>query len=326
MAIVIYECDRCQRIIQLPQNQQGLEVMGKCIITESCHGNLIQQKVLQSYKTGQPTAFEPGLSDWVQRRVLFTGVQDIKVTVWSIEHDLGVNPAVEVYTNDLNGRLKQADSDTFVVTYIDTNNLTITFTVPVDGIVQCIARSTAPLLSQVASAAVAPAPRQLTTKGILTIAVTDLTLTTLGVIQFLSPTSGLPLVATPLVFSGLPSLVSPWGTVDTISMSGVVYKVKTVDIQAIIDTLSIPDFSPWYFASFSSDTLPTPTPLQFSDVQLLLSNAPFATIDKDLVEIVPSVNVSLPQSSKSTIETKGELYVLPDLIKQVYPPIKFQTS
>src|ERR1700675_4297703 len=100
MAIVIYECDRCKRTIQMPQNTQGLEVMGNCIITESCHGNLQFQQTLQTYKTGQPTPIAQGLEDWVQRKALFTFKQTLKNTIWKVDHGMGINPSVKVYAFD----------------------------------------------------------------------------------------------------------------------------------------------------------------------------------------------------------------------------------
>ncbi|KKL11760.1 hypothetical protein LCGC14_2542580, partial [marine sediment metagenome] len=36
MAIVVYKCDLCQRKIELAQNKEGLEVTGRCIITDGC--------------------------------------------------------------------------------------------------------------------------------------------------------------------------------------------------------------------------------------------------------------------------------------------------
>lgn len=318
MAIVVYQCDRCKRTIQLPQNVQGLEVMGKCIITESCHGDLQFQKVLQTYKTGQPTPIAAGLEDWVQRKVLFTFTQKLKNSVWKVDHGLGVNPSVKIFAFDVMGNLSPKDPISIV--YNDENNLTITFNDQETGIAQCIARSTAPLGGNIQTTTAAPPPISISANGFLTIATPDLTNPATMVLQFLMGTSFLPLTTANLLFSLIPSISSPWGDTDTISIDGLVYKVQTVDMQVVLDTLSLPDFTPFYIASVT-----TTGPVLLTDVVILLGKTPFSLVDKDLTEFVSASSISSLQSATLSYEAKGNLFVQPSLLTQTFPPIQFTT-
>jgi len=318
MAIVNYQCDRCKRTIQIPQNTRGLEVMGKCIITESCHGNLLFESILQSYKTGQPPPIVQGLQDWQPRKVLYTHYQALKNTIWKVQHNLGVNPSVKVYV--LNGE-ELVETEPLSIVYVNPNNLNIQFANQVEGIAQCIARTTAPLSSQVTTVEEPVQKTYLTANGILTIAVPELTSDVTMVIQFLSASTSLPLVSVNLTFGALPSGLSPWGDISTISIAGLVYKVKTVDIQAIINSLSIPDSTPFYFVSAAVVT--PPSVLSLDDVLILLGNSPFTTVDKNLVQLVNASNVASVDVATLTSEIEGDLYVDPSLVQQTYPPIKY---
>jgi len=316
MAIVVYECDRCKRTIQIPQNTQGLEVMGKCIITESCHGDLQFQRVLQTYKTGQPTPIEPGLEDWVQRKALFTFQQRLKNTIWNIDHGMGINPSVKVYVFDTEGNPHPKDPISIV--YVDQNNLTITFNDEELGIAQCIARSTAPLGGNIATTTPVAPPVQISTNGFLTIATPDLVNPATMVLQFLMGTTFTPLTTVGLPFSLLPSISTPWGDTDTISINGLVYKVQTVDMAVILSTLSLPDNTPFYVVSVN-----TTGPISLNDVVILLGKTPFSLADKDLLQIILASSISTLQSAVISYTFQGDLFVQRSLITQMFPPIQF---
>jgi len=321
MAIVNYKCDRCKRTIQIPQNTKSVEVMATCIITESCHGNLVFESILQSYKTGQPSPIVQGLQDWQPRKILYTHNQTLRNTVWKVEHNLGVNPSVITYV--LNNE-ELIETEPLSITYVNPNNLIIQFANQVEGVAQCIARTTAPLNARIPSVIVPPSSISLTANGILTIAVPELTSDITMVIQFLSANTFLPLVAVNLNFGPLTSGLSPWGDVNTISIAGLVYKVKTVDIQAIVNTLSIPDSTPFYIVNAS--VVSPPSVLSLEDVIILLGSSPFTFVDKKLVEIVIAFDISTTESAAVNSVTEGNLFVNPSMIRATYPPIKYKTN
>ena len=292
--------------------------MGKCIITESCHGDLVFQKILQSYKTGQATPLATGLEDWVQRRVLFTFDQTLKNTIWNVDHGLGVNPSVQTYVFDEDGNLVEKDPESIV--FNDPNNLTITFNDPEFGVAQCIARSTAPLGGNVSTVAPTTPPFQISTNGFLTIATPDLTNAATMTVQFLAPTTFAPIAVATLPFSLIPSISSPWGNVDTISISGLVYKVQTVDMAVILSTLSLPDFAPFYITGVT-----TIAPVALGDVIILLGKTPFSQVDKDLTEILKASTVATAAAARNTYQDEGDMFVQPSLIQQIFPPIKYIT-
>ena len=64
MAVVQFLCDTCKRTIEIPQDPRKLEVIKRCVITEGCRGNLLQQRVFQNFVRGRPTEPVTGLEDW----------------------------------------------------------------------------------------------------------------------------------------------------------------------------------------------------------------------------------------------------------------------
>ena len=146
MATIDYKCDTCKRERTLTENQLGMTVFAKCIITEGCKGTLY--KVARNENIArQVSDFPPavaGLNDYVERRAFYQETINITSNPWKVEHNLGVSPAVTVYLFDEDDNATEIPPDEYVVTVVDKNNIQIQFSNPQRGIVHLIARSSVP--------------------------------------------------------------------------------------------------------------------------------------------------------------------------------------
>lgn len=63
MALSIYECDTCKRTIEKKRNEQGLDIINNCIITNGCKGKmqLIDVKIDHNIPSSVPSV--EGLQD-----------------------------------------------------------------------------------------------------------------------------------------------------------------------------------------------------------------------------------------------------------------------
>lgn len=134
MTVVVYQCDICNRKITLPQNPQGLETVGRCTITLGCRGRLHQIDLKPDYIRGVFPPPVSGLKDWVQRKVLYTHTQTVKSRTWTITHNLGIIPTIQVFV--LNPQGNQIEIFPSQTTVIDLNTVILEFSQLEAGIAQ----------------------------------------------------------------------------------------------------------------------------------------------------------------------------------------------
>lgn len=169
MATISYKCDTCKRETELIENKSGFTVVGKCNITEGCLGHLYKTARNPNNVRESSPSFVEGLSNYIPRRALFEYRQTLPKSSWEVTHDMGVLPATFVYLNQPDGTLKSLDVENYTVTPNGKNKVTLTFDTKVTGIVQCVARSTVPMVPSTL-----PPPDsifQVSTNGFLTLAV-----------------------------------------------------------------------------------------------------------------------------------------------------------
>lgn len=140
MAVIVYECDTCNRKIELPQNLKGLEVMSRCIITQNCKGKLFKVGKKDSKNgTSLPYPDPIYLTDWSPRKIFLKFEQTTKSKLWKVIHNLGTIPSVEVHIFDSAGTL--IETTDYVVINNNTTSTEISFRDPITGIVQLYSRS-----------------------------------------------------------------------------------------------------------------------------------------------------------------------------------------
>lgn len=240
MAVVTYQCSKCQRTINLIQNKDGLDWIGNCNITLGCRGALQQQKVHQDYIRGQLPPDVIGLNNWVQRQILYNFVQTVERQTWVITHDLGTVPSVQVFVNVplVGDPLNQQEVLPIDIVYNTDDQLTLTLPKAYAGIAQLIGRASNPdlLNPRPRPAPVTTVPTiQLTNTGELTIATRIGTLGSaaqMAVAMEYVSSSG---VVTDINYNAtnVPSSTSPWADVTRVIFKGKIYTVRTFNVQTV---------------------------------------------------------------------------------------------
>lgn len=337
MAIIVYKCTTCNREIELVEQPRGLEVMKRCIITDKCRGTLYRTSRKQDFAVGRYPADVNGLNNWAQRNVVYTHTQTIAKIIWEIEHDLGVNPSVQVVVDrqtveDGSIITSQIEVEPEIITIIDENNLTITFDRPETGTAQIIARSTRSTSNvEIVEAGITYLP--VTTEGIMTVAL-DLDSnqfpdgveegTYLVRLYFLDQETLDETAYDSAVFSDFtaqsPVNTSAWDDTTEIFVGGDVYTVFTIDIGNPVADLEAPSAGAVLFQAGVS-TIGFPHN-QAPNMVVLLSNAPHANADKNRNQIFrPDLNIGPTLSLDSFIFADDEIVVDSTKVEGVFPPV-----
>lgn len=141
MAVVVYECDTCKRDVYRKQNTQGIDIVGRCIITDGCKGKLLQKEIKPSHAVGHSTAPVIGLRDWEPRKILYTHTQGLAKKQWVIQHNMGGMPIVNVFSYSVDGSLKLNPIVPLDIEFTSSNVVTISFATSVAGVSQLLMRS-----------------------------------------------------------------------------------------------------------------------------------------------------------------------------------------
>lgn len=303
MAVIVFRCSGCNRLIQLRENQRGVTSIGVCTATEGCSGTLTQVDRLQDRDVPAITNRIPGIANRQPRNVLYNHVQSIVSTTWTVTHNLNSNPVVQVAIDRPDGTRPEVTPES--VEIVDSNTTRITFNRPESGVAQFLARTTNNEQQRV-TAITGPELFQLSNDNFLTIATTDLTPSTINVdITFVEEG-----VEVPVVYSAEvpPDDESPWNDVDTVVIRGVEYRVRTIDLGDLAASPGIDEGSSFYF----------PSP---NGIVLLLALSPYANVDRINRRVIFPTGIGLNEAAQSFAVTGNQLYAVETVIEEVYPPV-----
>lgn len=325
MAVIVYKCTVCDREIEKVQNKKGMEVIQRCTITDGCRGKLFKVKEKQDHIRGKFPESVSGLDDWTQRGILYNHVQSISKQHWRVIHNLGVEPSVQVY-------IERPISETEVgyqevtpesIEIVNENELIVSFERGESGLVQCVARSSKPVLTKVAEEKVVETgtTSQLTTSSELTIATTDTTQNIQLKVTFLTPDGRV--VDMFYTVDDVPSVKSPWAGTDQLFIKGKIYLTRSFNL-----TFNETEFTDGTILNGSAVFINTinGTPLSWPSnrgrIFSLLTDPPFQLPDRNTEQLVDITKVSAANAASSLFYKDGEIYVYDSLIENVYPHIK----
>ncbi len=344
MATIRYKCSTCKRHAEIVENPYGLTAIGHCTITAGCRGRLVQLERNPNSVRGEDTESVLGADNYIPRKVFEQHIQSVATNRWTVNHNMGVIPAIFVFFRDDDGRYQQIDKKLFRIDPLNENTVYINFDGPVDGIAQCIARS---------SVTVEPDTygplddsRQVTTSNVMTLAVPRF-LTQLP--EYNTVSSGLPvdlcLLGTPIRVevevkypSGEPLVCietlntnvysrSPWS-----GWTSLLLESRRHMCLRSIDILKMQVFG---MADTSADDIPNGTQIRFRRIDYgtgvlqdipsrgligLLSNAPFEYVDKDFERVIDIGELDGGAHDYFTY-MDGELYLPNSLVESTYPII-----
>lgn len=169
MATISYKCDTCKRSIELVENPQGFTTVGKCVITNGCIGRLYRTERNPNNVRESAPSFVSGLDNYVPRRAFYEFAQTLASDKWKVTHNMGILPSTFVYLQQEDGTFVLSDNSTYKVAPVGKNTVLVTFPKKVRGIIQCVAKSTVPIVP----ATVLPesAQFQVSATGVITFAV-----------------------------------------------------------------------------------------------------------------------------------------------------------
>lgn len=336
MAVIRYKCDTCKREIELVENQSGLEVMNRCVITDGCRGELYRTDRLQDYIRGQFPARVPGLDDYTPRRVLYNHEQNVAATEWFVEHNLGVAPSLQVLIDVIeapeeeeeaaacvlrttDGNTTQVETTDYTVTITGPNTLTITFDDAQSGLAQVLARSSACDVVEETEDEDTPI-FALTNDSLLSFATLNSTYSessTVTVEIVYTPPGSTTTITKSYVAANSASEESPWNDFRTALIQGRRYRVRSFDtfVSEMSDG-TIPDGSSWYIGAIDA------APLDDQGVFILLSQSPYDNVDKITDQDIDASTVDASNAELSFFTRDRELYTFVPVITSVFPPIR----
>lgn len=311
MAVVIYTCDTCKRIIEIPRNDKGLEVIQRCVITQGCRGKLYQTNLKVDYVRGGFPDPVPGLDDWAQRRTLFNFTQTISRREWFIQHNLGVAPAIQVFvispdidpdTGEEIEKLTEIQPDE--VEFVDENNLILRFNIGQKGIAQLFTLTTNPSNVDPEIETVQETPEPVQISNSLSISIATLASTVIDgniglQISFTTLDNTNPVLT--YVIDNQPSILSPWNDVNKVIIRGKSYIVRSFlfssQSHTEFTTGQINNGSTFNFTEINPniDNIvggPTPgfRPINSKEVLILLAESPFSNADKLETQFIDVIN------------------------------------
>lgn len=192
MATISFKCDTCKRSVELVENPQGFTVVGKCVITNGCTGRLYRTERNPNNVRESAPSYVAGLDNYVPRRAFFEYAQTLASDKWTVKHNMGVLPSTFVYLEQDDGRKVLADNSTYTVKAVGKNTILVTFATKVRGIIQCVAKSTVPLVPSTVSPETAQT--QVSANGIITFAVPKYLTQVHGQIPAVSPPAITPTI------------------------------------------------------------------------------------------------------------------------------------
>lgn len=348
MAIIVYKCTVCDRELELAENPDGVEVVNQCIITNECRGTLYRIDRKEDFAVG---AFPPdvsGLTNYIQRKVLFNHEQSIGEFEWTVVHNLGVNPTVQVIvdrTEEVDGVIEvtREEIEPNLIEIVDANTIRITFDRAETGLAQCIARSSAPNKeAQAVETTLGIVTEdveyfQLSNDGTLTIAVDDaailygspptadglegsppvpITTVPISIWYINDPESFDPFDATEVVYDATfpPVSSSPWNDADFVFVDGKRYTVRTISYGDPVNDEGVPNGTTVFLQQSRDGVAPNSV--------FLLALDPYTNVDKDRRNVFrPAWAVGPPQAVGSFIFGAGNFSIDSDNIEAVFPPV-----
>lgn len=342
MSTIQYKCNVCKKTAELIENQKGLTVPGKCVLTNGCIGRMLP---LSRNPYNVRENYDYYLSDYADhndRNKFYKHTQNNKNRVWKIAHDLNNHPFVVVFIKTESGIVKLDNSD-YEILYNTPQTINIKFQSEVSGYAHCVARTSNN--DPVSVSSVTNTLKQITVGGTFTFAVPKF-LTKLTGTPTVTPTLPLDLfdngdieleigITKPneeeiVCFETIPNIQvnSPWrGTNEIIVRNRRNYYVKMKNLL---------QFTTFDNANLSFKDIPDGTKIRFLRVDygtgikqkipsrgvfVLLSNSPHAIVDKDTNNLLDLGEIIETEYEYMTYYN-GEIYIDGNAIERTYPEIR----
>lgn len=314
MTISIFQCNSCNRTIELNELNSTITFVNKCIITHHCMGKLTKVGQRVPGVMGKPTPVVDGLQDYSSKKRLYQHEQKLSTSQWKINHDLDTNPTVIVYLNSVSSTGKQGyeqlDSDLYYVNIIDSKNIILEFDANYIGIAHVIARSTSNI--QTITVKETDTFTQVSANNILTIATPIIPND--GEIKPLNVSYIHPITSQQIdnvvnfiahKFENKIALFNtPWRNIELITWNFRIYRLHSIRLSTLMSNIGATNGVPLFFPNNS-------------DFIILTSNSPYET-DVDININVVNGNDLIGDINNN--QTNNNEYYVDSTIPFLYPP------
>lgn len=320
----VYKCSVCNRKVRVPTNKRGLDIINFCTITNGCKGKLNKVTLLKDIN--ETTALIPAVNDltnWFQRKTLYTHIQTVESNVWNISHNLNGKPTIHTFLNKMvNDKTELVSVLQPTTTIINSNNIRLTFDRTESGVAQLVTLSssniTNPLLTTPTNTPLSNILMS-TNTGLISIGTLN-TAPTISIELTFTIAGHAPIVILYDSIDNIPSITSFWSDVNICFLNGKSYTIRSLEIishpHAINYFLTgkIPPQGCSFYISKINNVIPA-----YNDIIMLGAKYPFTPVDKTYDKYV---NFSAETSSThGVLYSFGQIYVTPTTLKSVFPYI-----
>ncbi len=324
-----YQCNLCAKIVSKRTAASSFAVINKCIATANCSGNMF----LLTEQSNEAVDFTD--LTWSPRKALYTHHQLYSSNRWAVKHNLGVEPAVVVYSDDGQGNLTEISNFTIENSVVG-KGFELVLDRTLAGYCQCIARES---FRESATAAIVPViDTTITSDSVLTMGVVHPEQFIVFKIQTFNPNTqqfavrylrGETFNTSQTAFYLTQKAHSAWSDVSYVNINRRNYKIALFnvfdDLQDVVDYSGI-DFLGVYYTNTDiieyTDTQLAAFIYQTineNECEILLSSDPHTTIDKITNEMIDVVDVN--RNNLSIVN--NDLLVSPTAITEIALGILF---
>lgn len=310
---VVYKCNICNRKIRVANNTRGLSVIYHCTITAGCKGKL--NRVLTNKEILDTPAIPPeipGVSDWFQRKLLYTHTQSVPSKEWTINHHLSNNPIFDVLINV--GDAQRSYIPTIEPIDMDTTKLI--FDKSYSGIAQAISLSSQQRIT-VPTVVTDDYVQVSNNSGLLTIATLDTSPILVAQVDYYTNTASNTSIHTIYNVDDNAQAASAWVDAQRVYINNHSYIVRTIDM--VLDQYN--------YHYFTSNRIPSNSSIMFTTIDglsitpksviILMSSSPYSNSDKIYDKIIYLDQVAINQ----LVYKNGAIFAHPSIIKNIYPYI-----
>lgn len=309
------QCDTCNKRVRKDIDTFGIDLLNKCTLTLGCIGRL--RRILAASESKRvsslPTTLD-NLSDWVQRKVLHTHNQAVPSVSWIVEHNLAINPTIQVFIDDpLTGLQNEVKNINKRI--IDNNTIEIIFDNPQTGIAQMFSVNSKNIVNPPLSTTTQTLILPLTNNGELTIATIDsATFIDLDII-YTHPITETDIVVNYTNIDNIASIDSSWVGTQKIFINGITLTVRSFNILTHPNALT-------HFESgdiINGSTIRFNQPSSLMEQIILWGHNPHSVVDRELKKFIDIYSVS--EKNADMFYEDGIIKTNERFIKTTYPPI-----
>lgn len=326
MAVIVYRCDICTRTIEKQQNKYGLEVIDRCVITRRCKGKMHQIKVLQDFNRERLPENITQEDRYIPRNILHNHHQRIITSTWTIKHNLGTYPILNVYVNKPTSQnpdnvSKISPTSTSI---INDDTLSLTFDRPYKGTAQLIGRSSDPRTpTEIQTPSTKPNVQISVKKQLMLGCRTNFPNEEPKQLIIEIKYTNAQQINSTIIYGAqyIHKQTGPWTAYKQITYNNKQYQIRSIDLSNNpTDNEAIISGSVVKFTGVDPTGKNNIRKIKQNELILLFASDPYDSADIIQDQIIDPFSIS-DTNTTSLFLNNGDIFASPSVIQSIYPPI-----